>query len=239
MSSVECERAAGAGCRDVRVRGTGAARNPFMLDYTRPGARPWLVSSPDDATPESVLARLDEAGVGALVGPHGTGKSTLLVHLERILLASGRRVERVTAPGRDEHGRRPPRQASTAAVRAARAALGRLPPGGVLLLDSADRTSVLDRWGLVRAARRRGVRLLLVAHCELAVPTVHRRTVDATLARRLAAEMAAGEPGFPLPDRAWFEAALAQDDGNLRAAFGRLYDAFEQHDATIRASNLG
>lgn len=210
-----------------------------MLDRTRPGAIAWDTSGPHAATPAAVLAALDAAGVGALVGPHGTGKSTLLVHLERAVTASGRRASRVKAPGRDEHGRRPPRWETAAALAEAKAAIDGLEPHDVLLLDSADRVGRIARWRLVRAARRRHVNVLLVAHRELGVPTLHHRQVDAGLARRLAAGLLADGSTFPLPDAPWFAAALSEHRGNLRAVFGRLYDRYEEHAARERAAVLG
>ncbi len=233
------------------IRGRGAARNPFTLDRVRPGALAWDHADDPAAAPAAVLAALDAApwGEAAIVGPHGTGKSSLLVAVERHLERAGRPVGRVTAPGRDERNRRAPRAARAAAVRAAVDATVRLTAGGgdggdggerpVLLLDSADRLGRWERATVRRAARRRGVRLLMVTHAPLAgVPTALDRVVAPTLARRIARGLAAGTD-FPVPDEPWFAAALAAEHGSFRAVLERLYDAYEVHHRRGRGRDAG
>ena len=62
--------------------------NPFATCWTRPGALPCLASS--SASVEGVLARLESAGWrGQIVGPHGVGKSTLMMALARLLSGRG------------------------------------------------------------------------------------------------------------------------------------------------------
>jgi hypothetical protein len=55
---------------------TGTAHNPFSSCHVRPGAVPWFGDL------EALYSRWHALGQRAqIVGPHGTGKSTLLAHL--------------------------------------------------------------------------------------------------------------------------------------------------------------
>jgi len=85
--------------------------NPFATRHTRPGGVPPL---DDDGRPrdlEGLLARLGSMPAAAIVGPHGTGKSTLLaeysvrisstfvVTLEiPVLISRSRQLTRISQP---------------------------------------------------------------------------------------------------------------------------------------------
>ncbi len=65
-----------------------STENPFSARWVRPGVIPFIFSNGESI--QSLLERLRHFGHrGAIVGPHGTGKSTLLLELARCLRERG------------------------------------------------------------------------------------------------------------------------------------------------------
>src|SRR5437016_5663581 len=68
--------------------------NPFSTRFVRPGALPFRFSAGQTAA--SLVARLHELHWRAqIVGPHGTGKSTLLAALLPEIEAAGQQVRAI------------------------------------------------------------------------------------------------------------------------------------------------
>ena len=69
--------------------------NPFATRWVRPGALPYVF--PQGGSVIHVIEKLQRnCWRGAIVGPHGTGKSTLLVELARQLTSARREVEMIS-----------------------------------------------------------------------------------------------------------------------------------------------
>src|SRR5690349_19179309 len=93
----------------------GPESNPFSTRWTWPGAVPFLF--PVGVTVESLVAKLPASHWrGQIIGPHGTGKSTLLATLlpaieqagrspELIVLRDGQRRLPINLAGRRDLGR--------------------------------------------------------------------------------------------------------------------------------------
>ncbi len=189
------------------------ATNPFATRHTRPGSIPPLDDEGQPRNLEKLLTAIDQLGSSAAIrGPHGTGKSTLLVALAEILADRGERVRclRIRRPG---------------GAWLVTGALRRMPPGGILCLDSWDELGNLARLLVTLQARLRGVRLLVTSHRTGLLPTLVRtRGTPAVLAgivRRLP-----GEAG--LLNEADLAAAFARHHGNLRESLASLYDRIEE-----------
>jgi hypothetical protein len=178
---------------------TGAAGNPFRTERIDR-----LAFRLDDAGWEALIARLAAtAWRGAIVGPHGTGKTTCLdglaPRLADRLAARGLRVRRVDV--------RPEVEPVDA-------------PTDILLLDGLER---LGWW------RRR--RWLAACRCAGAVATLHRdgplpTVLRTTTSPALLADLMAEALGRPLTSDepahcAWLYAA---HQGDLRACLRALYD---------------
>ena len=165
----------------------------------------------------SLVARLDAlGGSGAIVGPHGTGKSTVLSHLGDFIATGKRPVARVRLRSRRD---------IPAAVRSVRKASR----DGLLCIDSWELLGFAGRAVVRGLARVRGVGLLVTSHGPAGLPTLISCRGTRALLGALVGE---------LPDHdEWFgrtivaadlDAALGAANGDVRQALDRLYDRFER-----------
>jgi len=162
---------------------------------------------------DELAARLDELGSrGALVGPHGHGKSTLLEELGgHLLRRSPDLVRRRLTAGRD---RRPSRQELGGF-------LGGVSRRHLLLVDGFDDLPPWTRWRVHRAARPAAA-LVVTRHGFGRLPTLLHCTTTPALLAELVDELLAGAPApVPLPAAADLHRRHA---GNLRDALHELYD---------------
>jgi hypothetical protein len=185
--------------------------NPFSTRHVRPGAIPYQFPPGDSM--DALLSRLEASGWwGQIIGPHGTGKSTLVAALLPALQQRGREPSLVRL--HERHRRLPP------AVWAAP------PANGVLVLDGFEQLPLWVRWRLQRHCRRSGWGLLVTAHRPLGLPDLHCTEVKPDVARSILAHLLGGQQG--LVDESDLFACLAARGGNLREALFDLYDSHER-----------
>lgn len=170
--------------------------NPFDAARFVPGALRWI--------PEDALAPLAEAvcvphGRFQILGPHGSGKSTMLVHLERLVRWNAVRL-------RGSQG-----------LRGLSLPLAPV----VILVDEAEELGVV-RFAIVRAlARVRRASLVVTAHRDLGFVTLAERRVEPEIVHALCSELARGGAAPSLDD---VRSLLTRHDGNVREVFFELYD---------------
>ncbi len=159
-----------------------------------------------ETTPETLLARWHAAGRrGALVGPHGTGKTTRLRALAARLAAEGWTI--LWIQWHDD---------GTAKPADWRAALRAAGPRTVLCLDGSENLGPLTAYRLLHYTRRAGG-LLATRHRRawtLKTLAVHRPSAEVFVAHATALSADAADSA-----RAAFKAA----HGNAHEAFRRLY----------------
>ena len=189
---------------DSRPLGRGAPGNPFSSMRVQPGAMPYLFEQ--GWTRDRLIQRLVELGMsGQIVGPHGSGKSTLLAHLAEGLRSAGYRT--VESEPQDLNP-------------------SVLPPGFVLVLDSAERLGFL---GLARLKRRVSAikgGLVITAHADAGLPMLCSTQCTLNNARRVIACVLEGAT-VGLPDDALIQRLLSRHAGNLRLVLFDLYDWYE------------
>jgi hypothetical protein len=173
---------------------------------------PFLFPEGEDV--QRLVGRLREQGWwGAVLGPHGSGKSALLATLVEDLERLPRRVLRVEL--HDGERRLPDH---------ARRALTQDPPEQ-LVIDGYEQLGRLARWRLRGNCRRRGLGLLVSAHRPVGLPELYRTRVDLDLAQRLVEHLQAGhEPRVAAADVA---AAHARHREDVRELLFALYDLYE------------
>ncbi len=180
--------------------------NPFASRHTAPGRV--VYTFPPGESAAGLLERMRAAGGGELVGDHGVGKSTLLRTLEAVASGHGPVVYTRAVRGRPLP---------------VLAAVGRTPPGGLLLADSFE---------VVPGPLRRLVRAWCRARRITLVTTMHRASgfgcVYTVLpSRDLFLDVALGWCPRGI-SREEMISAWEQADGNPRGAVAVLYDLWEE-----------
>jgi len=177
-----------------------AADNPFAAERIDAlGLRPvgWTWSG--------LLERLERLDYrGAVIGPHGTGKTTLLGEL-------GRRL----GPHRSVHVRIPADDLRVAARLPALDTTDR-----IVLLDGSERLTAVAWWRL-RLAWRHAAGLVITAHAPGRLPTLVEMRTDPALLRELVAELAPRDV-----DRigAALDGLFERHRGDIRSCLRALYD---------------
>ena len=164
--------------------------------------------------PTLLLRLADLGGSAAIIGPHGTGKTTLLGHLARVAEEGGRLVHRARARHR------------TDSVWIGRD-ISRLQPGCLACLDSWEALGPLGGMVVLALARGRGVALLVTSHRRGVLPTLVTTRGSAALLAALMADLPDFEAWFGRDVHAADVAAAVSPEGDLRLAFDRLYDLYE------------
>lgn len=173
---------------------------------------------PQDATPfdwPPFLMHLNSTkirGRGAVVGPHGSGKTTFLVELKQRLEAQGREVVLLFTNRNGE--RRVPDDWI--------AALRRSSEQTLVIADGYDAIGPLSRWQLRRIHRPRGG-LIVTAHRRCALPTLLQTHTSQHLLAALVDELFKDAPGMARPADDTLQNLYQACRGNLREVFRRLY----------------
>jgi hypothetical protein len=174
---------------------------------------------------EALRYRLDESGWlallnrfaahnrrGLLVGPHGSGKTTLREELEQRLRRKGFSVRSLVLGDQ--------RRVSWADLRDL---IADADARTILSLDGIDRIPVPAWWYLRRATRHVGG-LLATSHVPGRLPLLHQHRTNPTLLSELVQELTDPATALALRDRS--TALFLRHQGDVRACLRSLYDLF-------------
>lgn len=196
--------------------------NPFATCYTAPGCVPFLIGTESSAA-EAFFAQLhrqwvEHDRVGAIIGPHGCGKSTLVAALQKswtqeyayqvtcITLHNGQR----TLPA--EFWQHDFQQQD------------------LVVIDGFEQLGWRTRWQLNRLRRRTSCGLLMTTHQTVQLPVLFRVEPDFEMLLAVVRRLLA-----PLGDASRAESFIArhvctawqQTGANARETLFRLYDCWE------------
>ena len=167
---------------------------------------------PEDWTWDAVEKRLERLHYrGAIVGPHGSGKTTFLLELAERLKQRGQQVE-VLFTHLEAGNRLPPHWLDT---------LRRASHDTLVIADGYDVLSWRQRRKLRHVLRPQGG-LLVTAHGRTLLPTLLKTQVSPALVSRLVDTLYAECPEAR-PSDVQLEQMLRSCGGNVREVFRRLY----------------
>lgn len=166
----------------------------------------------DSGARDALVARLERNHWRAcILGPEGTGKTTLMEDLEAPVAARGKRVVWV----RLSLDSRPPEVSRALAV------IRELGPDDVVFLDGGEVLGWLRWWQVQRLVRVAGAGLLATVHLRRFLPVIHETRRDPNrvldLARRLAGPHWSVDLAFVA------EAACRDSRANAREVFRACY----------------
>jgi hypothetical protein len=214
----------------------GHQSNPFCTRFVRPGSIDYRFAA--DGSEENsyrtlgeITGRLDQLGVGLIVGPHGSGKTTLLHSLGPWLSDAFSDIANLhlfAPPSQRVLDRLQHARSSATIVHAQQA---KLRDGGLLIIDGLEQLWYRDLRRLLRKTSRRGQTLLATSHAPLAGMTIlHRTHVDCRLVASLAQSLLA-DASAKVAEIVDHE--LRQQDWsrltNVRDLWFDLYDIVQPH----------
>jgi hypothetical protein len=193
------------------------APNPFVSRRVQPGAIPYWFAGAESIT--QLVERLRVAGGrGQIIGPHGTGKSTLLETLVPELRRAGWEAVRIALHDNQ-------RFLPSAAVARLRQAERDIQPC-IVLVDGYEQLCRPSRWGLAWRCWRRAHGLLVTAHEDVGFPDIYRTHITMETALHVLAHLTK-DRASPVTEGD-LASRLAARTGNLREALFDLYDLHEQ-----------
>ncbi|MCG8584049.1 MAG: hypothetical protein MI757_04980 [Pirellulales bacterium] len=195
--------------------------NPFATRFTRPGAQPFLFDGNENA--HAIVKRLEEnSWWGQIVGPHGSGKSTLISTLEPALDQHGREVIHLRM--HDHEHELPSKLFSSNDWRASTQ----------LVVDGYEQLGRFNRWRLKRHCRRRSCGLLVTTHEDLGLPTIFTTKPTPEATERLVAQLLdlhghGNLVGTGPYASSRIDDAFRKHHGDVREVLFELYDLYESN----------
>lgn len=185
--------------------------NPFATCWVNPDTAPLCVV--DEETLRQLIDKLKQPGAqGAIVGPHGSGKTTVARRVADHFRCEGWRVywSELHDGKRDDAGVIPAANEDANALQ---------------VVDGYEQLGWFQRWRIRRRCRRSKARLLVTSHSSTSLPTLLRLEPDIETALEVFRQLTAEIPTRVTPKDV--AAAFKACKGNLRDVLFQLYDLHE------------
>lgn len=194
---------------------TDLSINPFATRYTKPGELPYLLEG--ELTIAALVEKLAaQQWRGAIIGPHGSGKTSLLAACRDEFLQRDRLIAEYSLHNNE--------RTLPNLFKSSRDWNDRT----LVIVDGYEQLSWRSRIQLLFLVRIRHAGLLVTAHAPTSLPTWYQTKPSAELAEQVAQlaidRALADQPTPPQQlDRDIIHAAY-HSDGNIRETLFRLYD---------------
>jgi ABC-type lipoprotein export system ATPase subunit len=186
--------------------------NPFTTQRIRPGSIEFVFR--DGESIDAVLARLaQQDGYGQIVGPHGTGKSTLLSMIQQRLTESGQALHSIRLTSQDR--------------RLSILSLCQLASTTQVTIDGFEQLSTLNRRLVRFVFKWRGIGLLVTTHSDAKLPMVYDTTDSAERCEAVVKRLLPSDSQHQL-SAGELQSLVQEQDGNVREVLFALYDWYEQ-----------
>ncbi len=193
-----------------------SSSNPFATRFTRPGALPFLFPTGQSAVGLLDLLRCNH-WQGEIIGPHGSGKSSLLAELLPLLEATGRKVELYQLHLGD---RTLPLTKSEAKSWTSETQV---------VVDGYEQLSWWSKRRLQAWVKAQQAGLLITAHQPMGLPPLFTTGPTLELARQIVAQLVKeNSDGTGVPSYDEIAAAFAAHGANLREMLFSLYDVHQR-----------
>jgi hypothetical protein len=190
-----------------------AERNPFATRSVRPGAIPYHFENGESL--ERMVARLQQhRWRGEIVGPHGSGKSTLVQSLIPVLEQAGRDVRQFKV------------QAGESRLPVSGADLKTWNGATQLIVDGYEQLGNWTRILINRICKGQGCGLMVTSHESTGLPLLARVAPSLTVTQAIVRKI---QPCVPLRIHDQdVQISFQKHRGNIREVFFELYDLYEQ-----------
>jgi hypothetical protein len=213
-------------------------RNPFAVSCVQPGSSSYLFGVGDDGL-DSLIQKFEKANwLGQIVGPHGSGKSTLVVDLVERIGDQFEFFRHVTIRQNKELHQRS--QYPVGSLRkstcvkpldfAAKEGHGvKSPLRCLLVIDGIERLSRMQAWLTIQSCKRKCSGLLLTTHSRMrGVPELFSTKPTLRQFCELVEMLAPGLVDSKLKSEL-LQKIYTQHQPNIREALMKLYDWYEAH----------
>ena len=193
-----------------------ASRNPFRSSRLRPGVVPYVFS--EGKSLDDLMQRLaGQRYWGQIIGPHGSGKSTLVQSVKGRLLEQGCEVVHGSFQGGSENW-------NVHAVGKTNA-LKTNTRQRVVIIDGFEQLTWLRRQRWKTYCRFTGRGLIVTAHQSIGLPELYRTGASREIALQVVTRLAGHAPAGISHDDV--TQAFQSQGGNLRDTLFALYDLYE------------
>lgn len=187
--------------------------NPFSTRFTRPTVAKYLFEADESAA--NIIAELEKNDWrGCIVGPHGSGKSTLIHNLIPAFETAGVSTHLISLHEGDRTCKLPSPNATSLSLK------------NIIIIDGYEQLNWYGRKRVLRRVASAHWGLLATTHQTCKLPVVYETKPSLALTRQIVARLQRQQSGGITSSE--LAASFHRQQGNVREVLFELYDLAEQ-----------